>query len=132
MYRHTPSLPDALPISWLIKREPRRLPCFTIKREAKPAEIGANGVDIFFPRPFGIGVVKTKQNAPAILSRPHPVMKRRADIADMKIAGWGGSEPCGEGQIFSPHSLLPYAAPRRSGVIRAKQICAISTHLPNS
>src|SRR3546814_110777 len=94
---------------------------------AKPAEIGANGVDIFFPRPFGIGVVKTKQKAPAILSRPHPVMKRRADIADMQIAGGGGSETSGDGQILSPHWLPQYAASPSSGVLRDKQICALKT-----
>src|SRR3546814_13257849 len=82
---------------------------------------------IFFPRPFGIGVVKTKQKAPAILSRPHPVMKRRADIADMQIAGGGGSETSGAGQILSPHCLPQYAASPRSGVLRDKQICSLTT-----
>src|SRR3546814_20278284 len=89
---------------------------------------GGNGGDLCCPLPFVIGVVKTKQKAPAILSRPHPVMKRRADIADMQIAGGGGSETSGDGQILSPHCLPQYAASPSTGVLRDKQICALKTY----
>ena len=60
-----------------------------IKRghEAKPRQISKNALRIFRPRPFKIGIVKPQREMSAMLARPHPVVKRRAQIADMQMAG---------------------------------------------
>ena len=65
--------------------------------EAEPSQVRADAIGIFRFRPFGIGIIQPQQKAPAMATRPEPVMKRRAQIADMQMPGGRGGEAGDDG-----------------------------------
>ena len=68
-----------------------------IPAETQPAQIGLDRGDILLARPFDIGIVYPKDETPAQLPRPQPVVERGANIADMQIARGRGREAGGDG-----------------------------------
>ena len=70
----------------LIKVEAFGLALLGVPIEPKPAKIGPDPGDIFLFRPFKIGIVDAQDEAPAMLLRPQPIVKRRAHVANMEVA----------------------------------------------
>ena len=80
----------------LIQIEPRRLPRLPVGHDPEPGEIGADRRDMLLAAALEVGIVDPEQKAPGMLSGQQPVVQRRADIADVQIAGGRGSEAGGE------------------------------------
>src|SRR5262245_11004046 len=60
--------------------------------EAQPLEAVENRLEGLGHVPLGIGIVDPQQELPAVLPGKEPIKERRADAADMQIAGRTGSE----------------------------------------
>ena len=97
--------------------EARRLPLLTVRDEAKPGEIGANGLDVFLGRALLIGVVEPEQEAAPILPRPQPIVQRGADIADMEPSGRRWGEAGDDLHGGSPRAAT--AGPQAGGLVSA-------------
>jgi hypothetical protein len=76
----------------LVQREPRRLAFLAIGCHPQPVEIATDRFDEPLLAPCRIGVVDPQQEASALRPREHPVVQRRADVADVQPAGGRGGE----------------------------------------
>ena len=76
--------PGELP---LIQIKAGGLALFPVTGQAQPVEIGADRIDIFLAAAFSVGIVDAQHEPPAAFASQQPVVKRRADIADVKAAG---------------------------------------------
>ena len=72
-----------------IEIEPCGLARLFIPGKAQPVEIGPDLRDIFFLRSLHVRVIDAKNESPALLFRPQPVVQGSADISDMQGPGRG-------------------------------------------
>ena len=72
--------------------EPRRLRLDPIPCQAQPFQIFLNAIRVFLLGPLRIRVVEAQNELPARFPGDQPVEQRRAQVADMEIAGGRGGK----------------------------------------